>query len=202
MQTVLIKSSAHQARQKWLEYRDAVREGCGTKSDEILSKAFYALSRGRRVLDLGETMRSAGLDEQLRPRLAICRADKRLVRFVYWSYAPSFYPGGIGSPHWSKLARRKINMTQLPRRTFEEHWAQSWEWRQQVRLSARVPSIPPSIRPSRKRLKHYKILWEVDWEDVPADPILLSPIGGHFYAVVAQWDLTELERSMLRVDPV
>jgi hypothetical protein len=29
------------------------------------------------------------------------------------------------------------------------------------------------------------------------DPILLRPIGGDLYAVVAQWDLTEIERTII-----
>jgi hypothetical protein len=66
--------------------------------------------------------------------------------------------------------------------------------------SAMVPMVPPDILPPRGAdlAKHF-ILWEVEsWDfSPPIDPILLRPIGGELYAVVAQWDLTEVERSII-----
>jgi hypothetical protein len=47
-------------------------------------------------------------------------------------------------------------------------------------------------------LSNYHILWEADWEDAPVDPILLKQIDGNFFAVIAQWDLTNVERMVLR----
>jgi hypothetical protein len=41
------------------------------------------------------------------------------------------------------------------------------------------------------------ILWEAEWQHVPSDPLLLRHITGPLYAVLASWDLTELERAVL-----
>ena len=68
--------------------------------------------------------------------------------------------------------------------------------------NATTPLVPPRIRPSNN-LGNYHTLWEVEeggWEEVPqppADPILLSHLGMGMYKVIAQWDLTELERKIL-----
>lgn len=38
----------------------------------------------------------------------------------------------------------------------------------------------------------------VEWRRVaPADPLLLKHITGRLFAVVAQWDLTEIERAIM-----
>jgi hypothetical protein len=62
-----------------------------------------------------------------------------------------------------------------------------------------VPTVPPLLRP-RHKLSGYTILWEADWtNEAPVDPALLKHLGGDLYAVVAVWDLTELERAVLGV---
>jgi len=60
-----------------------------------------------------------------------------------------------------------------------------------------VPPVPPGLRPA-SAIGNYHVLWEAEWERVaPADPALLKHIGGDLYAVLAVWDLTELERAVL-----
>ena len=64
-----------------------------------------------------------------------------------------------------------------------------------------VPLIPPRFRPSNNDLHRYHILWDVQgaWEaEPPKDPFLLSRIHGDLFAVLAVWDLTELERAVLK----
>lgn len=65
-----------------------------------------------------------------------------------------------------------------------------------------VPPIPFHLRPNGDAAKYF-ILWEVEkWEEwrpsrAPGDPFLLERIAHPIYVVVAQWDLTELERRIL-----
>lgn len=65
------------------------------------------------------------------------------------------------------------------------------------------PEIARSgVLPEGKSLSDHYTLWEVEkWEDrdpvhVNRDPYLLKPLGGPFYAVVGEWELTDLERSL------
>jgi len=65
------------------------------------------------------------------------------------------------------------------------------------RYKAMVPPVPPKFRPSTS-LTNFHILWEAEWQQhAPVDPALLRHIGGDLYAVLAIWDLTELERTVL-----
>lgn len=65
-----------------------------------------------------------------------------------------------------------------------------------------VPAIPFHLRPNGDASKYF-ILWEVEkWEEyqqsrAPGDPLLLERIAHPIYVVVAQWDLTELEKRLL-----
>lgn len=78
------------------------------------------------------------------------------------------------------------------------------EWNARYCWTAMVPLVPPRHWPPRATaLRSYVTLWEVDdwaWTRQPApprDPALLRHIGGDLYAVLATWDLTELERLVL-----
>lgn len=65
-----------------------------------------------------------------------------------------------------------------------------------------VPPIPFHLRPNGDAAK-YLILWEVEeWKEfraarAPGDPFLLERIAHPIYVVVAQWDLSELEKRIL-----
>jgi len=65
-----------------------------------------------------------------------------------------------------------------------------------------VPPIPFHLRPNGDAEKFF-ILWEVEkWETIasktaPGDPLLLERIAHPIYVVVAQWDLTELEKRIV-----
>jgi hypothetical protein len=70
--------------------------------------------------------------------------------------------------------------------------------------AALVPIVPPKhLDRVNMNLDNYLTLWEVDewtWRRDPApprDPALLQHLAGDLYAVLATWDLTELERIVL-----
>jgi len=63
---------------------------------------------------------------------------------------------------------------------------------------AQVPRVPAEYRP-KGALTGYHILFEAVWEPTPpVDPILLKHIAGPFFVALAQWDLSPLERAVLR----
>ena len=80
-------------------------------------------------------------------------------------------------------------------------------WRSKHTMVPLVPAqVKQQLRQSNRsmKLENYHVLWEVEeWYErrviePPIDPFLLKHIGGTLYAVLAEWDLTELERSVLR----
>jgi len=59
------------------------------------------------------------------------------------------------------------------------------------------PHIPPALRP-KINLKNFHILFEVQsWEEYPVDPFLLRRIQGNLFLIIAEWELTPLEASLL-----
>jgi len=176
------------ARAAFVEYRDALKAR-HTAEDEALMRGYKALAKGQQVIDLHNVMRAAGLDEEGRPRLAICRADIGWVRFR--RYDRRFEFSDAPDTFWGIQNRHRRLYVDLPKET----WPDDKLTRRDCR--AIVPPIPPRFRPQGS-LSRYHILWEAEWQDVPTDPLLLRHLGGALYAVLAQWDLSALERAVLR----
>ncbi|MEA2702111.1 MAG: hypothetical protein QOD63_56 [Actinomycetota bacterium] len=180
------------ARQAFLEYRKAVREG-GSGEDEKIMRGYRELARGSQLISLPETIAAGGVDHQGLPRLAVMQADKpwcfvRRTTGGAVHFAPQSWPGGSARKGIYRFSDGTLAPDLVTDRTF-------WSWS----LRAMVPPIPPALRPPFK-LSNYAILWEATWEKVPrppGDPALLRHIGGDLYAVLAIWDLTDLERAVL-----
>jgi hypothetical protein len=148
-------------------------------------RAYLAMSKGKAIIDVIHAFEVAGLDEKNRPKLAIARADVTKIRYECYNekQEPKFLP----IPHISYQARFT-----LPSRFYKA--GVGGESHQAV-----VPSIPPRFYPGPSALTKYWILWEPEWHQVPADPLLLRKlVGTNLYVVVAAWDLTEVEMAVLR----
>jgi hypothetical protein len=159
--------------------------------DGELMRGYKALKEGKQLIRLSETITAGGVDDSGRPRLAIARADESSVRVTMWDDGSCrFEPGG------NIRARDRVfefPSDTLPRATL------SWN----TNRWATLPLIPPRLRP-RFSLTGYHILWEAVWRApntrrAPHDPALLKHIGGDLYAVLAVWDLTDLERAVLEM---
>ena len=68
---------------------------------------------------------------------------------------------------------------------------------------ALVPMVPADVRP-KGALSNFFVLWEVQaWASraqvmqPDRDPYLLKHLAGDLYAVVAEWELTDLERAIM-----
>lgn len=189
MNVTTISMPANTARRKYIEYRDAVRKPghVATDADRALMLSYRVLSQGRRILNLYDVMRVAGVDYENRPRLAVAQADLTSVRFAWlqrrFRQVPVF---GEGDAVWYK---KSLSRVVLPGNTFPR----PARW---FSVNAQVPSIPPRLRP-KLQLHNYHLLWEAEWHAPPRDPILLKRVHGLLFVVLAQWDLTELEQSVL-----
>ena len=63
-----------------------------------------------------------------------------------------------------------------------------------------VPIIPAKFMP-KGNLENYYILWEVkEWEEVPParDPLLLKRLTENMFVILAAWDVTPLEQSIIK----
>jgi hypothetical protein len=197
------------ASSRYREYRDLEKVQELSAEDETLKIAHKAVKEGKIVIDLTATLKAAGTHADHRPKLAICRAHFRRCRFrCFEDGAGLFGPGrpegdecNWARPTWHSFVR-------LPRgtwpRTVDAWSSEAKQPGARIRPSdgkTLVPSIPPSLRP-KHGLYNYHVLWDVEsWdEDPPVDPMLLHRVGkaGFLFVVLATWDLTELERAVLR----
>jgi hypothetical protein len=183
------------------EYQAAVRADRGStrkvwKAEDVaLMQAYKHLARGTAVIDLQAAMTQAG--SKLfdgcpipLPCLAIVPSDAAEC------FLQLTREGGARFAI-SRWATGRKNSVRFPAGTFP---AITHERFYQVdEHTTMTPIIPPHLRPKHD-LAGYRTLWEVEaWKkEPPKDPMLLKPLGGMLYAVLATWDLTEMERAVLR----
>lgn len=184
MDTELISMDPAKAREAWQNYRSAIKKR-HTDEDEILMRGYKHLAKGKKILDLIQVMKAAGVDERGRPQLAIARA----------SWEKCWFYGIQGSGEFKRerylRGNEKRSLVTVPEGTFPHSDLMSG-------IFGRVPVVPPQFKPAGS-LDNYHILWDAAWEnEPPTDPILLRHLGRNVYAVLAVWDLTPLERALLR----
>jgi hypothetical protein len=156
---------------------------------------YRQLAKGTPVISLRDAMagamRAGAFTAQGLPSLAVTRADARWCHLRVSRRDMQFSP-----EPWPRGGRSEPSGVMQFDFTPPEGTTLPWSWE----MRAIVPIVPPALRPAGA-LSGYHVLWEVErWEKVPrppGDPALLKRIGGDLYAVVAVWDLTELERAVL-----
>lgn len=192
MQTPLITEDPAQAREQLAAYSRQL-----TRRDDpeyrAIAAGYAELAAGRPLLNLKECFATVPLDEKGRPRLAIARADRRTVELI------SQYRNRVSFD----CRKRSSNSTTL-RLEVEIPPFEGPYWH---RAFALVPLIPAAVRAELPRgtvVASCHILWEVEqWSDTPLgqqadrDPYLLRHLGGDLWTVLAEWDLTPLERTVM-----
>ncbi len=165
------------------------------------TQAYTALAKGTPLVDLTNVFADAPTDQKGRPRLAIARADRKQVRFE--ANGSQFIFDAHKNPSswatWSEGLRMSFGAGKVV--------GVRWHGNKTVagvpRGYALVPMIPADVRPNVALNKAF-ILWEVErWEAKPIgarpdrDPFLLQYLGGDLYAIIAEWELTDVERSIM-----
>jgi hypothetical protein len=186
-----------EAREAFEQYREQVKAR-HSEEDEQLMRGYKALAEGKSLLNLHDVMRTAGVDEKNRPKLAICRADAEWCWYENSGTRPAEFAidrRTLQSCRYLSSKKVLLPVGTLPR-CERRRTNGSQSWNETAVLRAMVPTVPPRLRP-RAALLNYFTLWEAEWETVPVDPMLLKHITGPLYAVLATWDLTPLEQAVL-----
>lgn len=189
------------AKAAFREYRGAFLAE-RNRIDGELMRGYKALSEGKQLIRLTETITAGGVDEMGRPRLAIARADETEIGFSRErNGAVTFAPDHARQWGRSEAADRAFAMPAgtLPPLADDAKFDYGYD------SYATIPIIPPRLRPPHG-LSGFQLLWEAIWHArrqtrAPRDPALLKHIGGDLYAVLAVWDLTDLERAVLEMRP-
>jgi hypothetical protein len=176
-----------------------------------MERAFAELAKGTPLIDPVQAIREAGWRDEGRPRLALCRADQRFCHWQvwrssrWWDVDTRMDRGNYAPMTWLFTGRREARQSGNQRAANLRIEVDQVDIEPPVAPKpglAMVPMVPPDVITDGRGCdlsKHF-VLWEVEsWDAAPpVDPMLLKPIGGDLYAVVAQWDLSELERAILR----
>jgi hypothetical protein len=193
-----ITMDADQAQRK-MEAALRERHADALEFHQACAAAYQHLANGRQLLSLSAAIRAGGIGADGRPRFAVARADRPQVYLEWRRNNPIVHYCAETQPTaWHAGRFASLNRFVDLRQTFDDA-------RRSLRTGyARVPAVPADVRPAVGQLRDWFILWEVDeWADrshlapPPRDPFLLEPIGGDLYAILAHWELTDLERAIM-----
>ena len=207
MQVKTVSVEQDMARQNLADLKKLFKEDAALAKNKVyrdLQRAYGHMKHGGKVIDIYQAFKDTGIGPDGNPKIAIVRADAKVCHLYKKSKGRAIFSGiepdrGGWGPSTARKSHREVG---LPEGTFE--WG-TIPW-QKAHQTTTVPVIPPAIliEQVRYHLRNYCILWEVeDWKiEPPKDPLLLKLITPNLFAVLATWDLSELERAIIRSNTV
>lgn len=208
MEVDLLAIPKKKAEEEFQALKQAIKQSREKQMDEIYSdyqKIYGHMRHGKKIIDVYEAFKKAGLNQDGDPKLAIVRADSKIVVCKERSDGSAKYfhdNGGKRLPHrirWSYYGDK--DDVSLPNGTFEWLRKDSGYLRCED-VQTIVPVIPAKILVNEIKvlLKNFHIIWEVEkWKPIPPrDPILVKRLTPNLFGVLATWNLTKLERAVIR----
>ncbi|MGL4611463.1 MAG: hypothetical protein ACRCYY_17585 [Trueperaceae bacterium] len=180
-----------------LERYQAIPPSKRSQDDEAFIRLYKSAAKGQRIVNVQDAFKETGLNDLGQPKLALARSvwkDVWFERTYQWRDGKSVSNGGgqflCVQSSWQLQKNHTSKYLNIPQGTFEPIVTNKT-------LHSPVPHVPPGLRP-KQGLGTTFILFEVEkWNEYPADPFLLRHIQGWLYLVLAEWDLTPLEVSLL-----
>lgn len=166
---------------------------------KILARVYRKLEKGDRILDIQKAIPSVGFTAQGFPRVAIARADS-VRTILYWEKGAQIAKFHSAPNHW----RHHYDIPRTHVFKIDMGTPRDLSIERLVRI-ATTPKIPIELREDHN-LAGLAILWEVEnWLTInqsplaaDRDPFLLLPLGGPFYKIIAEWDLTDIELALAK----
>jgi len=179
------------------------------KTYRDLQRAYGHMKHGGKIIDVHKAIVNAGLNDKGHPKIAIVRADAKICYLTKYTNRMSIF-SGQPPPRWGYYEARKCyGEIALPQGAFEwlDKNGKKARYTSDIagnQIKTIVPLIPPAILIDKVRyaLKNYYLLWEVESWDLmpPIDPMLLKRLNDTLFCVLATWDLTELERAIIKAN--
>lgn len=211
MELEKIQMPKDKAKGEWKIYNDLIKKR-HDKYLEEMKKCMYQLSQGKALIDIYKVMEKAGVNKNYQPKLAISRADWKIVQFCKVDDGRGFFYNPDRRSHgdwaiknegdidlqpqtfiqWTRVKEQKITINK------DTVDVDGWEIANK-RIKTKVPIIPAQLIPEGN-LTAYYILWEVErWEDLPQtkDPLLLKRITENLFVILSAWEVTDLEQSII-----
>lgn len=210
-----------QARDSYMAYRAAVRANGGSPEDAMLAKGYRTIALGHSLVDVRAAIIKGGLGNDGCPRIAIARADTTAVKLTMSRKGWDTPEITMRSVAMTKGGTRRGGYPRPPEESYRASLiftlglddfigqrlpdaivaadAQAGSLTR-IHMRAMTPVIPANLRPAFD-LAGYHVLFEAEWQKetppAPRDPALLKHVGGDLFAVLAVWELTDLERAVL-----
>jgi len=191
MQTVEIENiSRGEARELYRKYRRNI--AAATQIDREVMRAYQLIAQGKTVIKAIETIIKTGIGPDGFPKLALCQADEPVCFVSMWP------TGGAVMRATERTHSHRPGVISNTQFDFRLGSFPGWQGYTSKHGRAIVPPIPVDVRPQAPQ--HHHVLWEAEWQPVPPrDPVLLKRIGkADLWLVIAQWNLTEVERAALQ----
>jgi hypothetical protein len=198
-----------QAEEEFKALKQALRQHAQLRKEEIrreLMAVYGHLKHGKKIIDIHESFRKAGLNKEGDPRLAICRADAKQCNCLKIEDGSAIF-SMERLDRWQRQPRKIYAEVKLPAGTFKWQPIDPTRPLNTYNIKSQMIQCPAPIIPAKilveevkHRLKNYHILWEVEeWKPVPPqDPILLKRLTANLFGVLATWELTVLEKAIIR----
>ncbi len=168
----------------------ATRQQISHVARKYSNPVLKAIASGHRVIDLAATIGLVGLNKQHLPKIGICDSGGE----AFYSYDEDEHGRYCHAFAPCQDADQEDHIF-LPENTLKRYSIQGESWYKAV-----CPPIPAEIR---KQIKpNDRIAFEVkEWDNAGqqpqlGDPVVLRHLQGGKYAVVAEWDLTTLEKKI------
>lgn len=211
MQVEEIAIAQDEAKKQLTALKELFKKHADFKKNAIyvdMKRVYGHMHHGGKVIDIYSVFNSDQLKENGDLKIAICRAN---AKKCYLNKIES------GAAIFSAKPFPRNRWVSEPRKTYKDVWLPpgSIDWKLRNPKGERrywnilnreqntlVPMIPPHIlvEELKRSLGAYYILWEVeDWkQEPPTDPILLKKLTSNLFGVMATWELTDLERAIIK----
>ncbi len=199
----LIRESRQKAAEEYKAYKAALSTRMDNVNAEVetayrdLMSVYGHMRHGRALIDIRQAIGDAGFDEDGWPRLAIARADYRQCFCMRNSRGRVLFSGLRARMNWGSVTL-SVRKEDIDLRDIQADNRPS----NVIQARTSAPFIPPKLLPEDS-VENYYLLWEAEgWEITriirpPRDPMLLSRVNDTIFVVLATWEMTDLERTVL-----
>lgn len=208
MELEAIEVSREEVESELESIKQAIKEGYISRRTVLardLMAVYGHLKHGGKVVDIYKAFHDVGLNEEGHPKLAIVSFDARMC-YLYKKNNGGAIFSKEAKDRYRVHATRSIGDVELPPDIY------AWNKDEKGNLPHRryktmAPLVPPrviAIASAKLTPQHYHVIFEPElWvkskvPPPPRDPILGKMLTPNIFGIVATWDLTELERSIIR----
>ena len=207
MQVEELAMPKKKAEEEFQALKQAFKQNAKLKRNQIRQDLYQVskfMRHGKKVIDIYESFKKSGLNEDGNPKLAICPADAKRCYLVRRSEGSALFSGRRIRYRYTP-PRTSYGDIALPEDTFDFPKTEYGSLMGDDFLETTVPLIPAKILVQEVKvlLKNFHILWEVEpdaWKTMrpPRYPILLKRLTPNVFGILATWNLTPLERAIIR----